>query len=194
MDKKEEIMQAAFALFAEKGYSTSMSDIAKAVNIKVPSIYSHFQNKEEIFYLVVKHEMDVFADSFSDAIIAFEATECGEKLEELGTFLFRYYMDDNKIRFWKNIPMIYNRDLRIKCRELMKENDIRLTKFLVDIFSEGIKRKEIREYDIEGMIFLYLTMAQGVLDAVLINSDYCIDIRGYTQKAWTQFYDRIKNR
>ena len=65
--------------------------------------------------------------------------------------------------------MIYNRELRIKCRELMKQNDSRLSTLLLDIFSDGIKKKEIRDYDIEGMIFLYLTMAQGVLDAVLIH-------------------------
>jgi AcrR family transcriptional regulator len=43
VSKKEEIIKAAAELFSQKGYHLSISDIAKKVNIKPPSIYSHFQ-------------------------------------------------------------------------------------------------------------------------------------------------------
>ena len=42
------IKQTALGLFTEYGFEgTSMSDIAKAVGIKTPSIYAHNESKEQ---------------------------------------------------------------------------------------------------------------------------------------------------
>jgi len=50
---KEKIKKTALSLFAQRGYhGTTMSDIAKLVGIKTPSIYAHFNGKEELFYSV----------------------------------------------------------------------------------------------------------------------------------------------
>ncbi|MPM75802.1 hypothetical protein SDC9_122796 [bioreactor metagenome] len=57
MDKKEEILVTMTELFAQKGYNTSMSDISKKVGIKVQSIYSHYESKDQIVYLVLKKEI-----------------------------------------------------------------------------------------------------------------------------------------
>lgn len=51
IDTKLEIVNAAGKLFADKGYdSTSVVDIAKAVNIKDASIYNHFKSKQDILH------------------------------------------------------------------------------------------------------------------------------------------------
>lgn len=47
--KKEQIYIEAARLFMEKGYpSTSMRDLASAVDLEVSSLYSHIKSKEEI--------------------------------------------------------------------------------------------------------------------------------------------------
>jgi Transcriptional regulator len=57
MVSKEEIKQAAFRLFAEKGYeAASTQDIAEAVGLKKQSLYSHFKSKSEIFEEVLKDQ------------------------------------------------------------------------------------------------------------------------------------------
>ncbi|MBC1798863.1 TetR/AcrR family transcriptional regulator [Listeria booriae] len=60
----ERLKEAALPLFAEQGYEgTALSEIAKAVGIKTPSIYAHFASKEalflEIYRDVIKHELTV---------------------------------------------------------------------------------------------------------------------------------------
>jgi len=48
--KREAILASAFSQFSRYGYRrTSMEDIAKATGISRPSLYSYFENKEEIF-------------------------------------------------------------------------------------------------------------------------------------------------
>ncbi|MDR1093204.1 MAG: TetR/AcrR family transcriptional regulator [Clostridiales bacterium] len=50
---RERILHAAIKLFSDNGYnSTSMRDIAAAVEIRVASIYSHYSSKEEILQAV----------------------------------------------------------------------------------------------------------------------------------------------
>ncbi len=49
MDRKEEIIHAALELASVNGFkSLSMSQIAKKVGIKAPSLYNHFKSKDEI--------------------------------------------------------------------------------------------------------------------------------------------------
>lgn len=47
---KDRALEAALDLFSRKGYqATSMGDIAAALGIKAPSLYKHFQGKEELY-------------------------------------------------------------------------------------------------------------------------------------------------
>ena len=49
-NKREAILEAAFTQFSRYGFRrTSMEDIAKETGISRASIYSHFDNKEEVF-------------------------------------------------------------------------------------------------------------------------------------------------
>lgn len=47
---KKLIKEVALTLFAEKGYDgTALSEIAKAVGIKTPSLYAHLHQKKPYF-------------------------------------------------------------------------------------------------------------------------------------------------
>ncbi len=51
----ERILNAAEALFAERGYEgTTLRDVAAAVGIRNPSLYNHFDNKESLYAAVLK--------------------------------------------------------------------------------------------------------------------------------------------
>ncbi|MHA1386858.1 MAG: TetR/AcrR family transcriptional regulator [Candidatus Thorarchaeota archaeon] len=55
------ILEAAYELFAEKGYrGSSMREIAEQSGIKAGSIYNHFKNKEEIFEAVFIEKHPLF--------------------------------------------------------------------------------------------------------------------------------------
>ena len=47
---KDRIITEALRLFSEKGYGeVTVSQIAEVVGIKPPSLYKHFQSKQDIF-------------------------------------------------------------------------------------------------------------------------------------------------
>lgn len=54
-DTKEKILDAALAVFAEKGYEgTNLKDIADEVGIVKSALYRHFESKEEILNAVIE--------------------------------------------------------------------------------------------------------------------------------------------
>lgn len=53
--RRGEILDAALAVFAEKGYSRgSMRDIATRVGVSEPALYRHFSSKEALFLALVR--------------------------------------------------------------------------------------------------------------------------------------------
>ncbi len=64
VDRREQILQAAAVLFYEHGYrATRLSDVAAALNIKAPSLYHHFANKQELLATLMSRTMDDLIDS-----------------------------------------------------------------------------------------------------------------------------------
>ena len=53
--RRQEILRAATALFAEKGYhATSMQDIGDALGVQRGSLYHHIQSKEDLLYEIMR--------------------------------------------------------------------------------------------------------------------------------------------
>ena len=58
-DTKGRIVEAAFGLFAERGYhAVSVRDIAAAVGVKDASLYNHFPGKQAIFDAVLAAQLE----------------------------------------------------------------------------------------------------------------------------------------
>lgn len=58
---KDRILLEATIMFAQKGFSTvSIRDLAKRVNLKPASLYSHFKNKEALWDEVIEHVKNLY--------------------------------------------------------------------------------------------------------------------------------------
>lgn len=190
MDKKKEIINATYALFSEKGYNLSMSEIAAAVKIKTPSLYSHFSSKEEIVEIMIKEEIQNYYDNLEKTM---EKVKCLSSKECLKEFLFsvlNYLMQNNRLLFWKNIPIIQNKDLADNSRKLIQEQDLKFSKLIRQWFERGIARGEIRETAGDGALYLYIIMIQGLLDGMLFyqNNAYFSEL---AKKVFYSYWDGI---
>lgn len=80
--RRQQIEDAASALFRERGYSaTSVRDIARALNMQGPSLYAHVASKEDVLWSIVIRAADRFHTLVGP--IATGATPPAAKLREV---------------------------------------------------------------------------------------------------------------
>jgi AcrR family transcriptional regulator len=117
---KKKIMDAALALFAERGYANVyVAQIADAVGIKAPSLYKHYKSKQEIFGAILTELKTGYHrqaaalqmngnDAMADARMFSAASE--EELVKIGMGLFAFFLHD---------------DYAKKCRRMMTVEQFR---------------------------------------------------------------------
>ena len=168
MDKKQEIIEAAFELFCEKGYNLSLSEIANAVGIKTPSLYSHFKSKDEILELMIHEEIYRYYRFLEEKIIEIKPMKIKEAMKNLFEFFMTYFSEYKRLRFWRIVPLIPNDQLMNTSSRLIKEKDKEYKLQLFSYFIKGVSDGEIKPDVTESALHLYLCMIQGVLDAMLL--------------------------
>lgn len=194
MDKKEEILLAAYHLFTQKGCCLSMSEIANMVGIKTPSIYSHFKSKDEIIELVIKSEITGCYSLFSKEFLKLKGKSCEEILKSVLFFAINYYKQCGRLRFWKFIRLTQNKELQEISKALTHHRDHYFANEIKKCLALGVKNKEVREGIGEGAMFLYLAMVQGVVDSMLLYQQVntAVTIEEYALKSWEAYWDGIK--
>lgn len=71
MQTDQRILEAATALFSEKGYhGTSMREVAAAVGIRAGSLYNHFPGKEDLLFQIAHGVMVELLEGGRAAIAA----------------------------------------------------------------------------------------------------------------------------
>jgi AcrR family transcriptional regulator len=67
----ERILDAAEALFAERGYAgTTLRDVAALVGLRNPSLYNHFPNKESLYAAVLERGIRPLLEALADFMAA----------------------------------------------------------------------------------------------------------------------------
>ena len=67
----ERILDAAEALFAERGYAgTTLRDVAAAVGVRNPSLYNHFESKDALYAAVLERGIRPIFDTLTDWVDA----------------------------------------------------------------------------------------------------------------------------
>ncbi|WP_312649140.1 TetR/AcrR family transcriptional regulator [Aminipila sp.] len=192
MDKKNQILNAAYELFAEKGYSLSMSEIAEIVKIKTPSLYSHFKSKDEIIEIIIKTEIEHCFDTIHKKAQKLKDKSCEERLKNILFHTIEYCDKGSHLRFWRNMSLLENKELRNMSSTFIQERDNCLVDNINSCFEKGIKDKEIKDTVNEGQVYLYFSMIQGILNSTLLIQDNSISTENFASMAWDAYWDGIK--
>jgi len=192
MDRKEEVLQAAFHLFAEKGYHLSLSDIADEIGIKTPSLYSHFNNKDEIIYLMVEKETIKLFEHMTECVQAIRDQGCRLILKEV-FFETMAYNGLERLRVLRRLPFIEKDSLRGRCIGLMREREMGFLGLLSQVVREGVQNGEIFEELEHSALISFMAMLQGTLDGKLLYAGFA-DMQEFYEKSWECFWNGIKKR
>lgn len=192
MDKKQEILNAAFDIFSEKGYHLSVSELASAVKIKTPSLYSHFESKDEIIEQVVRNEIQRYYSCLTEKMLEVKGLSCKEAMKSLYAYVIDYFSKDKRLRFWRAIPFIQNQQLNRISAQLIVDNDGIFKQQMQICFSMGQSNGEIRPDVSPGALRLYLCMIQGVLDGMLLYSEELVNVSN-ADELFEAYWDGIRN-
>ena len=67
----ERILDAAEALFAERGYAgTTLRDVATEVGLRTPSLYNHFPSKDSLYAAVLERGIRPVFEVMSEVVVA----------------------------------------------------------------------------------------------------------------------------
>src|SRR5215204_7132953 len=76
VDKREAILRAATAVFAEKGFFNSkVADIAKAAGVADGTVYLYFKNKDDVLHSIFDRAMDEFIADGKRKIATLESAD-----------------------------------------------------------------------------------------------------------------------
>lgn len=188
-NKKAEIISAVTKLFSQKGYMLSMSEIANEVGIKVASIYTHFKGKDDVIYLSIEEEVNKYYNYLDEILLSLNNKSTKESLEELLKSILDNYNSKDKIRYWHNIYLINDKELSEKCLNLIDSKTILYMKKLKFILEKGEKTNEISTANIDGTLYLYMSMIEGILKGILLRGE---KTREYVPYIWEAYWSGIE--
>jgi AcrR family transcriptional regulator len=68
-DRMEQTLEAAHALFAERGYAAvTMEEIAAAIGVTKPLLYNYFGNKERLYIACMERSADALITTIAEAV------------------------------------------------------------------------------------------------------------------------------
>jgi AcrR family transcriptional regulator len=88
----ERILDAAEALFAERGYDgTTLRDVAARVGLRIPSLYNHFASKDSLYAAVLERGIGPVLEVLSEFVAAGDARsrDSGRVIERVMALLAR---------------------------------------------------------------------------------------------------------
>ena len=168
--KKEEILSAAAAVFAEKGFSnTKMEDISKRAEIGKGTLYEYFRSKDDLFFALYQNLLNSFHTRIysslspeqtpTEALTAMiSATlRAFDEWHDYGMLLLEFWNEHRRGKFLKlDFSDVYD-----KSRGILK-----------NLIEEGIKKGEFAEVD--AMVASSTIIA--VLDGILLQRIFDPDL------------------
>lgn len=158
------LKQAALTLFAESGYEgVSLSEIAKAVGIKTPSIYAHFDSKEQLFLALLE---DAIHEENEKMSLLLQNAEDQPPIDSLYA-VFRFLTDlDGLSRgqsFLKRTMLMPPRNLEERLRQDFIDYEAVFIRPLSALLRDLAGKKPFGEEQEERLIALLFALADGLL-------------------------------
>jgi AcrR family transcriptional regulator len=183
--RKEDIIQAAKKLFAEKGYkNTSMNAIAEKADFSKRTLYQYFENKSDLYFSVA-------LQIYEDLVSHLENTELTEqdgfgKIKEIFFAYYEFYKnneeyfkiiyDIGKVRQESNNPKLK------KYFEIYKKFTDDLKEIIIEGQNDGSVSKELDpELTTQSLIFI-LT---GIFNQLTITGDNFSNHIGITKEKFS---------
>ncbi len=154
--KKQEILQAALRVFAEKGVdATKIHEIAEAAGIAKGTIYLYFNNKEEIFQSILKLHSSMMESNITSLL-----SESNDPEEQLKQLILRS-VEDAKHSHPEIILDVWSTMIRNPQQLGLGKELHHFQEIISQLLNDGIQQGVFREMDTMAVAMGILSMLHG---------------------------------
>jgi len=161
--KQEEILLAAINAFYEHGIEqSSMKHIANATGIGRSSLYSYFNNREEILNAIMHHATHKF-DKILQSKLFNKTIPVSEKIIRMFTTMFH---EDEQIAKLLSVVIEYLVSLRRESKEhdpCLQEFSVQVSNLFSALLQQGIEQGEFIHHDIQQMTYVLYALFESLI-------------------------------
>ncbi|WP_347861337.1 TetR/AcrR family transcriptional regulator [Salimicrobium sp. PL1-032A] len=185
------IIQISIDLFAETGYhNTSLSDIARGVGIKKPSLYNHFDSKDAIFLAVLEELKQRVVDIILQEITYNDKDTTEKKLYQIFDKYTEWMTDSKEGQLFKRLTFFPPEAFAEEIKHVFLQVEAQITETILPVLEQGQAEKHIRPMDRETLLSAFHTMMDGLF---LEEHYYGKDVLTDRKKAsWEIFWAGIR--
>ena len=183
METKMNIIDSTFKLFAQKGISFTLTEVANEVGIKKASIYAHFESKETLLIEIIEKEIKEYF---------FEINQENDNLKKIFYGVLNYYNSSHiKLLFWKRLLLLPPETIENSIIERVHKLSDDRFQIVKELIIAEIKKGNIIDESEESICLMFFSLIHGLLSSELIYHPY--NIRDHYDIIWNQFWNSIKN-
>jgi AcrR family transcriptional regulator len=156
--KRQQIIEAAYAVFSKKGYHrATVDEIIALADTGKGTVYNYFSNKEQLFYTLVRERNQPFEAALLQVMES--DRQPFEKLETMVKIFLRFYQENADL--WRvmmhEMRGFGSEDLsfvKAETREKYREVFTRTVGMLGKALKEGIDRGVLREMNVSHVSYV----------------------------------------
>lgn len=159
--KKESIMIGALKLFSKEGfYTTTIPDIAKALNMSVGNMYNYFKSKDLLAKEIIKYISRYLGEELRK--INNEDATAKEKIHRIVKTYFTMALEQPEmIEYFLRIYLSNREVFKNGCEGMICVSDF-VTEIMI-FFEEGVKSGELRDQDFFSAFGLFMGYLGGMV-------------------------------
>ncbi len=193
MDKKlkkaELILEKSLVLFSQKGfYSTTIPDIAKAMDMSVGNLYNYFSSKEELARKVIKYSSDILGAKIK--LINEQDIDTRQKIHEIVKLYFTMAIEQPEhLEFFLRVYLSNKEVFEDGC-----EGMVCVAAFVTELmifFEDGVRKQELRNQNFFSAFGLFMGYLGGF---VFLNGEGILDdkLENYVDDISENIYRALK--
>lgn len=170
MDKKQQIIEAAIELFAQKGFEgTSIRDLAAKADVNVAMVNYYFGSKEKLFEALV----EVKAASARGTLEELLNDKTLTSIEKIDRIIDSYI---DRLFSHRMFHRLIHQELIMNQREALQDSITTLllpnSLYIKSIINEGIENGQFKQVD----VLLTMVSLMGTINQLLLSKKYCLKL------------------
>lgn len=188
MVTKQNIVEAAFKLFAIKGfYETTTGNIADSLGIKKQSLYSHFNSKEDIFREILQDQSKLMLNEIGSKTKVLANSSTDDLLHGIARSYVSLFANRERLLLWKRITLMSVNPENSDLFSGVSQFDQAFRSDLSLLVNRDYPL--VCQHDFDHFFVSYMIMIWGYMEWMLFNNHS----EAIFNDIWCHFWDGAKN-